>query len=143
LEKTEQIQNTAITTPFGHLEFAFMSLGRRNSTQINHRFMNDILRGLDLCFAYLNDILVFSYPLEENEQHLWVLFNKLHQYGILINPARCFLGIQGASLSLYFIITFILYILNLLSEFILSSGAFPFFCTAVHRKICEMSHFKY
>jgi hypothetical protein len=54
------IQKTAITTPFGLFEFPFMSLGLRNAAQTFQRFMEEVLRGLDFCFAYLDDILVFS-----------------------------------------------------------------------------------
>jgi hypothetical protein len=63
--------------------------------------MEDILRRLDFRFAYLDDILVFSRSLE-HEQYPRALFNDLHRYGILINPAKCvfrspevtFLGIR-------------------------------------------------
>jgi hypothetical protein len=51
--------------------------------------MDDILRGLDFCFAYLDDILVFSRSLEEHEQHLRALFQQLQRYGILINATKC------------------------------------------------------
>jgi hypothetical protein len=65
-----------------------MSFGLHNALQTFQRFMYDILRGLDFCFAYL-DILIFSRSLEEHEQHLWALFNRLQRYGILINLAKC------------------------------------------------------
>jgi hypothetical protein len=52
--------------------------------------MGDILRGLDYCFAYLDDILVFPRSLEEHEQHLRALFTQIQRYGIIINPAKCF-----------------------------------------------------
>jgi hypothetical protein len=45
--------------------------------------MDDILRGLDFCFAY-PDILVFSQSPEEHEQHLPALFNQLQRCGIII-----------------------------------------------------------
>jgi hypothetical protein len=66
-----------------------MSFGLRNAAQTFQRFMDDTLRGLDFCFAYLDDILVFSRSLEEDEQHLRTLFNQLQRYGIIINPAKC------------------------------------------------------
>jgi hypothetical protein len=37
-----------------------MSFGLRNAAQTFQRFMDDVLQGLDFCFAYLDDILVFS-----------------------------------------------------------------------------------
>jgi hypothetical protein len=51
--------------------------------------MDDVLRGLDFCFAYLDDILIFSRSLAEHEQHIWALFDQLQNYGILINPGKC------------------------------------------------------
>jgi hypothetical protein len=41
----------------------------RNAAHMFQRFMDDILRGLDFCFAYLDDILVFSQSLEGHEHH--------------------------------------------------------------------------
>jgi hypothetical protein len=66
-----------------------MSLDLRNSAQTFQRFMDDILQGLDFCFAYLNDILVFSRSLEDHERHLRAIFGLLQTYGILINPVKC------------------------------------------------------
>jgi hypothetical protein len=51
--------------------------------------MDDVLRGLDFSFAYLDDILVFSRSPEEHEQHFRILFGRLQVCGILINPAKC------------------------------------------------------
>jgi hypothetical protein len=85
----EDIQKMAITSPFGLFEFPFMSFSLRNTAQTFQHFMDDILQGLDFCFAYLDDILVFSQSLEEHEEHLRTLFNQLHRYGIAINPAKC------------------------------------------------------
>jgi hypothetical protein len=85
----DDIQKTAIATPFGLFEFPFMSFGLRNATQTFQCFMDDILRELDFCFADLDDILVFSRSPKEHEQHLHALFTQLQRYGIIINPAKC------------------------------------------------------
>jgi hypothetical protein len=85
----DDIQKTAITTPFGLFEFPFMSFGLRNAAQTFQRFIDDILRGLNFCFAYLDDILVFSRTLKEHGNHLRTLFDRLQRYGILVNPAKC------------------------------------------------------
>jgi hypothetical protein len=85
----EDIQNTAITTPFGLFEFPFMSFGLSNAAHTFQRFMDETLRGLDFCFGHLDDILVFSRSFEEHEQHLRALFDQLQRYVILINPAKC------------------------------------------------------
>jgi hypothetical protein len=46
------IQKTAITTPFGLFEFPFMLFGLRNATQTFQCFMDEVLRGLYFCFAW-------------------------------------------------------------------------------------------
>jgi hypothetical protein len=90
----DDISKTAIITPFGLFEFPYMSFGLRNAVQTFQRFMDDILRELDFCFAYLDDILVFSRSPEEHEQHLRNLFRQLQALGILINPAKCIFGVS-------------------------------------------------
>jgi hypothetical protein len=42
-----------------------MSVVLRNAALTVQLFMNDILRGLDFCYAYLDDILFFSRSLED------------------------------------------------------------------------------
>jgi hypothetical protein len=86
---SSNIPKTAITTPFGLFKFPFMSFGLRNAAQTFQRFMDKVLRELDFCFAYLNDILVFSRSREEHKQHLQTLFSCLQKYEILVNPAKC------------------------------------------------------
>jgi cleavage and polyadenylation specificity factor subunit 1 len=66
-----------------------MYYGLSNAAQTFQRFMDEVLGGLDFCFAYLDDILVFSRSLEEHEQHLRVLFGHLQTYGIIVNPTKC------------------------------------------------------
>lgn len=88
----EDVQKTAITTPFGLFEFPFMSFGLRNAAQSFQRFLDEVLRGLDFCHSYIDDILVYSRTREEHLEHLEQLFQRLTQYGILLNEHKCSLG---------------------------------------------------
>jgi hypothetical protein len=56
----EDIPKTAITTTFGLYEFMYMSFGLRNAAQTFQRFMHTVLRGLEFCYVYIDDILVAS-----------------------------------------------------------------------------------
>jgi hypothetical protein len=99
----DDIQKTTITNPIGSFGFPFVSFDLRNAAQTFQRFMNEILRGFDFGFAYLDDILVFSRSLEEYEQQQGVPYTQLQRYGIIINTAKCicrapevtFLGYKG------------------------------------------------
>ena len=56
----EDIQKTAIITPFGMFEFLVMPFGLRNAGNTFQRLMDQILGDLPYCFVYVDDILVFS-----------------------------------------------------------------------------------
>lgn len=88
----EDIPKTAITTPFGLYEFPFMTFGLRNAAQTFQRFMDEVLRGLDFCYAYLDDILVSSSSSHQHQDHLKQLFKRLSDYGVLINTNKCVFG---------------------------------------------------
>lgn len=86
------IPKTAITTPFGLFEFPYMTFGLRNAAQTFQRFIDEALRGLPNCYGYLDDILIFSATEEEHLSHLRQLFQRLSEYGVLINSAKCEFG---------------------------------------------------
>ena len=86
------ISKTAITTPFGLFEFQRMPFGLRNTAQTFQRFMDQVLRGLDFCYVYIDDVLIASNTPEEHKVHLRLVLQRFEQYGILINPAKCVFG---------------------------------------------------
>ena len=88
----EDIPKTAITTPFGLFEYVRMPFGLRNAAQTFQRFMDQVLRELPFCFAFLDDILVASTSEEEHREHLQKLFQRLTEFGITINPLKCVFG---------------------------------------------------
>ncbi|XP_072140708.1 uncharacterized protein [Dermacentor andersoni] len=79
----DDVPKTAIITPFGLFEFPFMSFGLRNAGQTYQRFIDEVVRGLDFCFVYLDDILVFSRNTDEHHMHLRLLFQCLDDHGSL------------------------------------------------------------
>jgi len=88
----EDIPKTAVTTPFGMYEFVRMSFDLRNAAQTFERFMDGALSDLHFCYTYIDDILVASSSPEEHYEQLKLLFERLQEYGIIINPAKCVLG---------------------------------------------------
>ena len=89
------IPKTAISTPFGLFEFLRMPFGLRNAAQTFQRFIDEVLRGLDFVYAYIDDLLIASSSEAEHLEHLEVLFNRLSKYGIVINPSKCIFGIAS------------------------------------------------
>ena len=89
------IHKTAITTPFGLFEFVRMPFGLRNAAQTFQRFIDEALKDLPFVYAYIDDLLVSSTSMEEHEQHLQLLFQRLSEYGIIINPAKCVFGVSS------------------------------------------------
>lgn len=88
----EDIGKTAISTPFGLYEFERMPFGLRNAAQTFQRFIDQVTRGLDFVYAYIDDLLVASTSEEEHEKHLRLLFSRLQDYGVVINPKKCEFG---------------------------------------------------
>ena len=88
----KDVHKTAITTPFGLFEFKRMPFGLRNAAQTFQRFMDQVVRGLDFVYVYIDDLLVASSTPEEHEQHLRKLFTRLAEYGLVINPDKCEFG---------------------------------------------------
>ena len=88
----EDVPKTALTTPFGLFEFPFISFGLCNAAQTFQRFMDEVIRGLDYCYAYIDDILVASLDEVTHMQHLRELFARLREYGVVINPSKWVFG---------------------------------------------------
>ena len=89
------VHKTAITTPFGLYEFVRMPFGLRNAAQTFQRFIDQVLRGLPFCYAYIDDVLIASPTPEEHKTHLHTIFNRLREFGIIINPTKCVLGVPS------------------------------------------------
>ena len=87
------IGKTAVITPFGLFIFPRCPFGLKNAGQDFQRMMDAILGDLPYCFVYLDDILVFSSSQEEHMEHLKQVFELLAENGLVVNRAKCVLGV--------------------------------------------------
>ena len=87
------IGKTAVITPFGLFIFPRCPFGLKNAGQDFQRMMDAILGDLPYCFVYLDDILVFSSSREEHMEHLKQVFELLAENGLVVNRAKCVLGV--------------------------------------------------
>lgn len=86
------IEKTAIATPFGSYEFLSMPFGLKNASQTFQRFINQVLKDLHFCSAYIDDILVASVDGEQHLDHLKLLFTRLDEFGLTLNREKCDFG---------------------------------------------------
>ena len=93
------IPKIAIAAPFGLYEFTRMPFGLKNAAQTFQRFMDEVLRGLDFCYAYVDDLLIASRNPNEHLTHLRLVFERLSQYGIIINAQKSVLGVSSLVIS--------------------------------------------
>ncbi|GFS64005.1 transposon Tf2-9 polyprotein [Trichonephila clavipes] len=70
-----------------------MQFGLCNAASTFQRFVDEVLRGLNFVYAFIDDILVASSSEAEHIQHLRLLFQRLDQYGLSINPSKCTFGV--------------------------------------------------
>ena len=92
LVEPADVPKTAVMTPFGLFEFVRMPFGLRNAAQTFQRFIDQVLQGLEHCYAYIDDLLIASPTPEDHKQHLRSVLERLSNHGILINPAKCVWG---------------------------------------------------
>ena len=88
----EDIAKTAVITPFGLFEYLRMPFGLRNAAQSFQRFIDQVFRGLDFVYAFIDDVLIASSNPDEHKLHLRQVFQRLDQYGITANPKKCNFG---------------------------------------------------
>ena len=74
-----------------------MPFGLRNAAQMFQRFMDQVLRGFHFCYAYMDDLLIASATAEEHLQHLRLVFERLSEHGVVINPHKCLFGVDTLS----------------------------------------------
>lgn len=89
----DDIEKTAIITPFGLFEFTRMTFGLRNAAQTFQRFMHHtVLQGLDFLFSFVDDVIIASNNSRDHTEHLRLLFERLNKYGLTINLSKCCFG---------------------------------------------------
>ncbi|CAH8648714.1 unnamed protein product [Schistosoma haematobium] len=69
-----------------------MPFGLRNAAQTFQRFIDSIVRDLDFVHVYIDDLLIAPSNVDEHYQHLTLLFQRLSDNGIVVNPDKCELG---------------------------------------------------
>ncbi|XP_050598908.1 uncharacterized protein LOC126926582 [Bombus affinis] len=87
----ESKKYTALSTSQGHYHCNRMPLRLKNAPVTFQRMRNTVLRGLTNkhCFAYLDDIIIFAQSIEEHNQNLSIVLQRLRELGFKIQPDKC------------------------------------------------------
>lgn len=75
----------------GHYEFIRMPFGLKNAPATFQRLMNTALSGLQglHCYVYLDDCIIYSHDLESHMTKLKLVFNKLREFNLKLQPDKC------------------------------------------------------
>lgn len=82
---------TAFKTMFGLYEYTVMPFGLATAPSVFQRFINHVLGPyLDVfCFAYLDDIIIFSNSKEEHMEHVDKVLSALAKNDLHLKPSKC------------------------------------------------------
>ena len=90
LEEADK-SKTAFWCPLGFFEFNRMPQGITNAPATFQRLMEKCVGDLNLMdvMVYLDDLLIFSKTLGEHERKLMEVLDRLQEFGLKLNPAKC------------------------------------------------------
>ena len=93
--RQEDVCKTAVITPFGLFLFPRTPFGLKNAGQDFQRLMDAILGDIPRVFVYIDDILVASETPEQHLADLKRVFDILQENGLVVNRAKCVLGVKS------------------------------------------------
>ena len=85
-------ERTAFTVgPLGFFEFNRMPFGLVNAPATYQRLMEECFFGLhlDICYIYLDDLIIFSKTFEEHVDRLKKIFQRLREVNLKLSPKKC------------------------------------------------------
>ncbi len=96
---------TTFNTPRGHFEYQVMPFGLSNAPAVFQALVNDVLRDMvdQFIYVYLDDILIFSYSLQDHVQHVRRVLQRLLENGLLVKVEKCVFHAQSVPFLGYII----------------------------------------
>ena len=97
-------EKTAFTCHVGLFEYNKLPFGLANGPSIFQELMFNVLEGFDYCFAYIDDILIYSESLEEHLKPIQAVFYRLRQHSLKLKLKKCNF-VQSETNNLGFVIS--------------------------------------
>ncbi|XP_049332090.1 uncharacterized protein LOC111196705 [Astyanax mexicanus] len=90
LEEADK-HKTAFVCPLGFWEWNRMPQGITNAPSTFQRLMEKCMSDLNLreVIVFLDDLIIFSETLEEHEERLFKVLQRLKEYGLKLSPEKC------------------------------------------------------
>ena len=91
----ESREKSSFSTPFGLFQYRRMAMGLTNASQTWVRFIHEVFRGLPFAvYVFVDDILLASEDAKSHIEQLTMIFQRLRDFGILINLEKSELGVS-------------------------------------------------
>ena len=85
----DDVEKTAVATPFGTFEYLYMPFGLRNASATLQRHMDNLFMNVTCAFTYLDDILIFSATREQHLEDIETVLRILHENHLRISLDKC------------------------------------------------------
>lgn len=85
----QDVEKTAVATPFGLYEYTCMPFGLRNAGSTFQRYVDNIFLNCKCVFNYLDDILIYSESPEQHQEDIKEVFNILAENNLKISLKKC------------------------------------------------------
>jgi hypothetical protein len=97
--RTEDIPKTTFTIRYGFFEYLIMSFGLMNASAHFMYLMNSVfMPELDkVVMIFIDDILIYSRSMEEHEEHLRIVLQRLREHQLYAKFSRCKFWIKEVS----------------------------------------------
>ena len=76
-------------TPFGRYCFQRLPFGIISASEIFHRAMEHIIEGLDGVRAYVDDIIIWGSTIQQHNQRLTSVLERIQKNGLKLNKNKC------------------------------------------------------
>ena len=101
----EDQEKTAFVCHRGQFSWTRLPMGLSNASSFFQRAMEIVFKGLigTVCMLYIDDIVCYSRSEAEHVRHLQLLFDRLRQFNLRLNPAKCVFGLKQVKLLGYIV----------------------------------------
>jgi hypothetical protein len=95
----EDIPKTTFTTRYGLFEYFIISFGLMNAPTHFMYLMNSVfMLELDkFVVVFIDDFLIYSRSMEEHEEHLWIVLQRLREHQLYAKFNKCEFWIKEVS----------------------------------------------